>query len=139
MQSEVQEMYVDVALPLALDTPLTYSVPKCLWERALPGMRVLVPMQSRLILGFVVAVTRECSLETVKTVVDFPDTGPVFDKNMLDLCKWVADYYCCSWGEALSAALPAAVKSGVRRRYRLAPAQLSEGRFTELPPPAVAH
>lgn len=131
MQPEVQEMYVDVALPLALDTPLTYSVPKCLQERAVPGMRVLVPMQSRLILGFVVAVIRECSLETVKAVVDFPDTGPVFDKSMLDLCKWVADYYCCSWGEALSAALPAAVKSGVRRRYRLAPDQLSEGRFTE--------
>lgn len=131
MQPEVQDMFVEVALPLAFDTPLTYSVPKCLQQRVALGMRVLVPIRSRLLLGFVVDVHHACSLDNIKAVVDFPDTSPVFDKTMLELCKWVADYYCCSWGEALSAALPAAVKSGVRRRYRLMEDQLSEGRFTD--------
>lgn len=131
MQKEPPDIYAEVALPLALDSTLTYSVPESLRDRAAPGMRVLVPIQSRTVVGFIVSLSRECLLDKVKPVIDFPDMEPVFDKAMLDLCKWVADYYCCTWGEALSAALPAAVKSGVRIRYHLAAGQLSTGRFTD--------
>ena len=131
MQAEVSDIYVEVALPLALDTTLTYRVPECLRDRAAPGMRALVPIQSRTLVGFIVGLTRECLLDKVKAVIDFPDAEPVFDQGMLDLCKWVADYYCCSWGEALAAALPAAVKSSVRKRYTLATSELAAGRFTE--------
>ena len=131
MQAEVSDIYVEVALPLALDTTLTYRVPECLRDRAALGMRALVPIQSRTLVGFIVGLTRECLLDKVKAVIDFPDAEPVFDRNMLDLCKWVADYYCCSWGEALAAALPAAVKCSVRKRYTLAMEELAAGRFTD--------
>lgn len=131
MQTDQQKMFVEVALPLALDTPLTYSVPDSLRDRVTAGMRVLVPLQSRILFGFIVRVKMDCSLKGIKPIIDLPDAEPVFDAAMVDLCKWIADYYCCSWGEALSAALPAAVKSGVRRRYRLASEQPPEGRFSE--------
>ena len=29
---------------------------------------------------------------------------------MLELTRWMADYYACSWGQALDAAVPAGVK-----------------------------
>jgi len=32
------------------------------------------------------------------------------DKTMLDLTRWIADYYLCAWGEALDAVLPPAVR-----------------------------
>ncbi len=131
MQTENAEMYVEVSLPLALDTTLTYRVPESLRNRIALGMRVLVPLQSRIMLGFIVGFRGDCALERVKPILDLPDEEPVFDTGMLDLCKWIAEYYCCSWGEALSAALPAAVKSSIRKRYRLSSEQAPEGRFSE--------
>ena len=131
MQTEEQQLYVDVALPLAFDTTLTYSVPVSLRERTVPGMRVLAPLQSRVVLGFLVGVGADPPDIPVKPIIDLPDAEPVFDGAMLKLCKWIADYYCCSWGEALSAALPGAVKCSIRKRYRLASEQVPEGRFSE--------
>ena len=131
MQTDNPQCYVEVALPLALDTPLTYLVPQSLRDRTAVGMRALVPLQSRIVLGIVVMVAETCDVPGVKPLIDFPDEGPVFDQAMLDLCKWVSGYYCCSWGEALSAALPAAVKSRVRKRYHLQQAQMGEGRFSD--------
>ncbi|MGI6139555.1 MAG: hypothetical protein ACOYI9_11020 [Candidatus Hydrogenedentales bacterium] len=72
---------VDAALPLALDMPLTYVVPLSLHARAQIGARVLVLLQSRLVVGFVVQIHRECPLDHVKEVIDFPDDSPVFDAN----------------------------------------------------------
>ncbi len=34
------------------------------------------------------------------------DAEPVFNKSMLDLAKWVADYYMASLGEVLKATMP---------------------------------
>ena len=35
---------------------------------------------------------------------------------MLRLCRWIADYYLCEWGQAIEAVVPAAVreKAGTR-------------------------
>src|SRR5262249_29159481 len=38
------------------------------------------------------------------------DPSPLIDHGMLELTRWVADYYACSWGQALDAAVPAGVK-----------------------------
>ena len=131
MQMETKHTYVEVALPVALDTPLTYRVPESLQERAALGMRALVTLQSKVSLGIIVSLSHECGREDLKSIIDLPDGEPVFDPPMLDLCKWIADYYCCSWGEALSAALPAAIKSRVRKRYHLVSETVGTGRFSE--------
>ena len=34
------------------------------------------------------------------------DTEPVVDEDLLELTRWMAGYYACSWGEALAALLP---------------------------------
>ncbi len=38
------------------------------------------------------------------------DPLPLIDGKMLELTRWMADYYACSWGQALDAAVPAGVK-----------------------------
>ena len=35
---------------------------------------------------------------------------PLIDSKMLALTRWMADYYACSWGQALDAVVPAGVK-----------------------------
>ena len=132
MQSKNEpNQYVELAFPLALDKTLTYAVPEALRDRVAPGMRALAPVQSRVKLGFVVAVTDTCTLKTTRPIIDLPDDAPIFDAAMLRLCSWLSEYYCCSWGEALACAVPAAIKTGPRIRYHLVQEQLGTGRFTE--------
>ena len=38
------------------------------------------------------------------------DDPPLIDAAMLDLTRWMAGYYACSWGQALDAVVPAGVK-----------------------------
>ena len=46
----------------------------------------------------------------IKDVVEVLDPLPLIDDKMLDLTRWMADYYACSWGQALDAVVPAGVK-----------------------------
>ena len=43
-------------------------------------------------------------------MVEVLDALPLIDGKMLELTRWMADYYACSWGQALDAAVPAGVK-----------------------------
>lgn len=124
-------LYAEVALPMPLDRLFTYAVPSSLEARIAPGMRALVPVQNRIETGFVVALSRTTDLEKVRPLLDLPDESPVFSSQMLELCRWVADYYCCSWGEALQCAVPAGTRLGTKMQYRLLPERLDTGRFSE--------
>ncbi|MFP4502681.1 MAG: primosomal protein N' [Candidatus Hydrogenedentota bacterium] len=123
--------YAEVVLPIPVDRPFTYAVPETLQERAAVGMRAVVSMRNRIETGYIVGLPDTTDVEVVKPLLDLPDDLPAFTPPMLDLCRWMADYYCCSWGEALQCAVPAGVKIGARMRYRLLPEQLAAGRYTD--------
>ena len=46
----------------------------------------------------------------IKELVEVLDPIPLIDARMLELTRWMAEYYACSWGQALDAAVPAGVK-----------------------------
>ncbi|PSQ75000.1 MAG: primosomal protein N', partial [Bacteroidetes bacterium QH_9_64_21] len=111
-------MTVDVILPLPLDQAYTYRVPEALSGAALVGARVLVPFRNRRLTGVIVG--EGPPLETldfeVKAVLDVLDDVPVCTDELLGLTRWIADYYVCSWGEALKAVLPAGTTVETERR-----------------------
>ncbi len=123
--------YADVAIPLPVDHTFTYAVPPALQGRAAVGMRAFVPMARRIETGYIVSLKEHTDVETVRELLDLPDESPVFSNSMLSLCQWIAEYYCCSWGEALQCALPAGLKSGARMRYHLIPEEAASGHFSE--------
>ena len=123
--------FADIVFPLAVDQAFTYAVPEALRDRARPGMRALAPMRNRIEAGYIVAVGQSTAVEKVRPLVDLPDAEPVFTPEMLSLCRWIADYYCCAWGEALQCALPAGVKGAVRVRYRIVDPDANPGRLSE--------
>ena len=129
--SEPPAVYAEVVLPIPLDRTFSYAVPPSLRGRVVPGMRAVVPVLNRVDTGFIVRLTALPAVEKVKNLIDLPDDGPVFTQEMLALCRWIADYYCCSWGEALQCAVPRGLKIGTKMRYRLVPAMLDAGRFTD--------
>ncbi len=109
---------VDVILPLPLDQAYTYRVPEALAEAAPVGARVLVPFRNRRLTGVIVdeGPPPETLDFEVKAVLDVLDDVPVCTEELLGLTRWIADYYVCSWGEALKAVLPAGTTVETERR-----------------------
>jgi primosomal protein N' (replication factor Y) len=100
-------MFAQVALPLPLSEPFTYFVPSHFDGKMNAGFRVLVPLRKKIVTGFVVDLTRTSSVSNTKEIIDLLDPYPLFSEEMLKLTQWVSEYYLCSWGEVLRAALPA--------------------------------
>ncbi|MDZ4859367.1 MAG: primosomal protein N' [Candidatus Hydrogenedentes bacterium] len=123
--------FAQVVLPIALDQAFTYSVPASLRHRVAMGMRVVVPFQKRVETGAVVGLSDSSSVEGIRAIIDLPDDGPIFSAELLDLCKWMSEYYCCAWGEALASAVPAGIAIRSKKRYALNLAELGPGRYTE--------
>jgi len=106
-------------LPLPIDRTFHYSIPAGLRTRIRPGARVAVPFQRRLLTGYVVSLLQHTDVQDMKKIADVPDLQSTFDEHMLELTRWVSEYYFCSWGEALAcAAPPGAIVEG-QRHFRL--------------------
>lgn len=123
--------FAEIVLPMPMDSAFTYKVPPSLLSRIRPGMRAVVPVRKRVEAGYVVALSGSTTVENLRSIIDLPDPEPVFSREMLDLCRWIADYYCCSWGEALHSAVPAGIHVRSKLLYTLQMDQLGPGRFTD--------
>ncbi|MBI4711176.1 MAG: primosomal protein N' [Candidatus Omnitrophica bacterium] len=80
-------LIAQVAVPLPIPTVFSYLIPEPLIAKAIPGVRV-------------------------KALIAILDDQPVLSSAMLQLTKWVGEYYGSSWGEAIENALPRWVKYG---------------------------
>ena len=112
-------LFAEVVLPLPLSHAFTYAIPKNFVPLLQVGMRVLVPFGRRKLTGFVVSLTSETDLNDVKEIQDILDTEPIFTSEMLELARWVGEYYLSSWGEVLEAALPRGISQESKRLIRL--------------------
>ncbi len=112
-------LFAEVVFPLPIDHAFTYAVPKEFAPLLRVGMRVLVPFGRRKLTGFVVSLADKTELSELKDILDILDTEPIFTDEMLELARWVADYYLSSWGEVLEAALPKGISQESKRLIRL--------------------
>ena len=102
---------------MALDTPLRqtfdYLMPA---EGPAPqvGMRVEVPFGRRQLIGIAVSLESQSDLdkEKLKRVSRLVDPVPSFDRPLLDLLCWAADYYHHPLGEVIATALPKLAREG---------------------------
>jgi primosomal protein N' (replication factor Y) len=109
-------MYAEVAIPLNVHQTFTYRLPDSFAASAKPGCRVLVPFGKQLLTGYVVdlhetleeAGQQEEGFE-IKEVEELFDTEPLVTAELLDLTKWIADYYYAPWGETIKTSLPAGI------------------------------
>ncbi len=105
-------------LQIALDTPLRrefdYLSPDSVIGPPKLGVRVRVPFGRRRLIGVLVGIARQSSLQAnkLKTALEILDEAPVFDAVTFELLRWAADYYHHPLGEVMAAALPVALRSG---------------------------
>ena len=115
--------FADILLPLPLEATFTYRVPQELEGRVAFGVRVIVPFgRSKLYSGLVVRVHTEAPQEwATKYIVDVMDERPVVSERQFRLWQWMADYYLCTLGEVMAAALPSALKLASETKIKLHP------------------
>ena len=101
------DRFAQVALPLPLFEPYTYSVPEILADRITPGARVVVPVRRRELVGIVVALTDQPPEVAARDILAAPDAEPALTPPMLRTAEWMAGYYGAPIGIALKAMLPA--------------------------------
>ena len=105
-------MYADVILPLALPKrTYTYAVPDSLAAYVQKGIRVEVQFgPSKLYSGLVERVHDEKPDYRVKSIQAVLDEVSVVSPQQLKMWDWLSEYYCCTLGEVMAAAMPGHLK-----------------------------
>ena len=74
------------------------------------GARLVVPLGRTVVTAYIVRLLDELpqslSETDIKDAQTLIDTDPVCNPEILELARWVADYYACPLGEVIKAALP---------------------------------
>ncbi len=90
---------------LPLNQSFTYNLPDGIIDD-LFGKRVLVPFKNLKKTGFVVEMHDVEPSYRTKTIIEVVDDDPIFTEFTLELAYWMAEYYLCTPGEALSLMVP---------------------------------
>ena len=119
-------MIARVTLEIALRKEFDYAIPEEFAERVEVGSRVKVPFGPRQVLGVVTALIEESTHTNLRAILKVIGAQSQVTPKVLELARWIADYYCCPVEIALKSVLPEAVrqeKAGWRERLfvRLVP------------------
>lgn len=113
--------FVDVVIPVHVSQRFTYKLPESMRSAVRVGSRVLVPLGHTVTTGYVVALRESLRAGTtleqsrIKPVKELLDVQPPLTPEVLELTRWVADYYAAPWGEVMRAALPAGINATVEQ------------------------
>jgi primosomal protein N' (replication factor Y) len=104
-----------VAVPAPLFQDFDYLPPAGIEPAQLkPGVRLQVPFGRGRRVGLLLGTAPGSALSPakLKRVLAVLDEEPVLAPDLLDLCRWAADYYHHPLGEVLASALPARLREG---------------------------
>ena len=122
--------YAEVAVPVHVNRTFTYRLPFALQQDARLGSRLLVPFGRKRITGYIVALLQSLDPATeltdtdIKDAEELLDAEPLLTPEVLEITRWVAEYYAAPWGEVLKASLPAGLNATVEQILSIT----SEGR-----------
>ena len=115
-------LFINVLLPLPVPGYFTYRVPFDLNEAVEPGKRVVVQFgKKKVYTALIHSITQKAPSVETKYILGVLDLHPIANHHQFKLWEWIAAYYCCTVGEVMNAALPAALKLASESKIRLVP------------------
>lgn len=100
-------MFAEIVFPLPFRKAFTYRVPNELEKQTRVGVRAVAPFGKRTLTGFVINKSKTTSVkDDIRPITDIIDEKPIVDALGLKFYQWLAEYYLCSFGEALKLAVP---------------------------------
>lgn len=111
-RNDRKTLFVEVVLPLAIQGTYTYRVPLDMADQVAVGHRVIVQFgKNRIYSALIYKIGELAPLRyEAKYILDVMDEEPIVTPEQFRLWEWIADYYLCTLGEVMQAALPAVLK-----------------------------
>lgn len=109
--------FVQVAISVPVRQPFTYKIPQGMDVKI--GDRLFVPFGKRNVVGFAIGKTTKGEEIKIKEILEKPDAEQVFTEKMVELIKWMADYYFVPVGEMFRSAIPNLLLKNSKRKRRM--------------------
>jgi len=105
-------LFAEVIIPLAIPKTYTYAIPAGMQQSAIPGVRVEVSFgRQKRYSGIIKSISAIGPKGfDPKPILQVLDPEPVVYEQQLAFWNWMANYYMCSEGEVMAAALPTQLK-----------------------------
>lgn len=109
---EEKSWYADVILPFPIKSLFTYKIPGELTSKAQPGIRAIVQFGKKKIYSALIRKMHQNQPVgyPVKEIENILDPEPLISKIQFSFWEWIAEYYMCSVGEVMRAAIPSGLK-----------------------------
>ena len=106
------DVFIEVILPIAIPKPYTYAVPEKWVKQIKIGQRVEVQFgKGKIYTALVLALKNDSPSDfQPKPILSILDENPIVTPVQLQLWQWISNYYACTLGEVMHAALPANLK-----------------------------
>lgn len=131
-------MLIDVAIPVPLHTTFSYEAPADIPLHV--GCRVRVPFRRKHIVAIVTQLNSIAPAHAkLKPIEECLDDAPMLSESLLNLCRWIAQYYAAPLGEVIQITLPPHLWKQQKRQVtsRLAHAHGSHVQRTDAQPPTL--
>ncbi len=137
LAADQDQVVAQIVFDRPLETAYSYLVPDALRELVQVGTRVRAPLGrgDRLATGFCVGIEPGGQGgRRLKAIAEVLDRRPLVSSQMLQLTRWMAERYLCTWGQVLNAVVPAGVRkqAGTREITCYQPADGAAERLAEL-------
>ncbi len=109
--NDAKSLYAEIIIPLLLPVNYTWSIPSEYVSVAKPGIRAEVQLKNKRYAGIIKKIiAQKPEAFEPKPILNILDEEPQLFEQQLQLWQWIADYYMCSEGEVMQAAMPANLK-----------------------------
>jgi primosomal protein N' (replication factor Y) len=118
LDDAADRLFAEIVFNRPVDEVFVYEVPYPLRDRLAPGKRVIAPFGrgNERMTGYCIRQLDRAPRDNLKKLLEVVDDETLLTPVMLDLARWIAEHYCCAYGQALDAVLPGSVKAGAGMR-----------------------
>src|SRR6476619_7550534 len=110
-EKRIVGLWAEIILPLAIPKTYTYTIPQHLQPKIKEGCRAEVVFgKNKKYAGIVKSFSQQRPAYETKEILNIIDDEPIIYPQQLKLWHWISEYYMCSEGEVMAAALPTHLK-----------------------------
>lgn len=120
---DTHTFFAEIILPVPIPKLFTYRIPAALNEIVKTGQRVIVQFgQKKILTGIIANLHQQPPTDyEAKYILEIIDENEVIGPRQFSLYQWMADYYMCTPGEVINAALPSGLKLSSESMVQLHP------------------
>jgi primosomal protein N' (replication factor Y) len=105
---------------------MDYSVPEAMTGKLAVGARVRVRFRDQSLLATVVATLDQSPAEGIKPIMALLGEKPILSASLIELARWMSNYYCCPVETVMRSLLPQVIRSakiGWKKQLFVSPAR----------------